>query len=208
MIRENISRGVPRLRLQQSEWICDSTDISFRANFITIDPAGEAEYEDYIVRDHAAGDITTEECAELLKMHSKRCSICRRKSVFPYRNRLPALYAPQKEIIRMHIRNINACRRMTFSTGMPENTCQREKVRTFSSILMPKSYDILKDHPINKARIEKGLNPANSLWIWGQGTRPELPNFRRKIRSEGNRDFRSRPHKGNRYFCGDADCGC
>ena len=43
------------------------TDISFRANFITIDPAGEAEYEDYIVRDHAAGDITTEECAELLK---------------------------------------------------------------------------------------------------------------------------------------------
>ena len=47
--------------------------------------------------------------------------------------------------------------------------------------MMRKSYDILKDHPINKARIEKGLNPANSLWIWGQGTRPELPNFNEKF---------------------------
>ena len=48
------------------------TDISFRANFITIDPAGEENYEDYIVKDHAAGDITTEECEELLKSINER----------------------------------------------------------------------------------------------------------------------------------------
>ena len=36
------------------------SDISFRANLITVDPDGADRYEDFIVRDHAAGDITTE----------------------------------------------------------------------------------------------------------------------------------------------------
>ena len=43
------------------------SDISFRANLITIDPDGAEEYEYFIVRDHAAGDITTEEAAELVE---------------------------------------------------------------------------------------------------------------------------------------------
>ena len=47
----------------------------------------------------------------------------------------------------------------------------------FITAMMKKSYDILKDHPVNKARIERGLNPANSLWIWGQGKKPQLSSF-------------------------------
>jgi 2,3-bisphosphoglycerate-independent phosphoglycerate mutase len=43
--------------------------------------------------------------------------------------------------------------------------------------LMKKSEEILKDHPINKKRIEEGKNPATSLWIWGEGTRPLLKDF-------------------------------
>ena len=51
--------------------------------------------------------------------------------------------------------------------------------------MMRESYAILKDHPVNKARIARGLNPANSLWIWGQGTRPELPDFNEKYGVRG-----------------------
>lgn len=51
---------------------------------------------------------------------------------------------------------------------------------------MRKSYEILKDHPVNKSRRERGLNPANSIWIWGQGTRPALPNFNKKYGVEGS----------------------
>ena len=40
-----------------------------------------------------------------------------------------------------------------------------------------KSYEILKNHPINKTRVEKGLNPANSIWLWGEGKKPALPTF-------------------------------
>src|SRR5690606_17190685 len=43
--------------------------------------------------------------------------------------------------------------------------------------MMEKSYHILKDHPVNQARVAKGLNPANSIWLWGEGKKPSLPNF-------------------------------
>jgi len=42
---------------------------------------------------------------------------------------------------------------------------------------MKKSTEILKDHPVNASRIERGLNPATSIWLWGQGKKPEMPLF-------------------------------
>lgn len=48
-----------------------------------------------------------------------------------------------------------------------------------------KSYDILKDHPVNIARKAKGLRPANSIWIWGEGIKPRLPLFEEKYHVEG-----------------------
>ncbi len=44
--------------------------------------------------------------------------------------------------------------------------------------LMERSKEILKDHPVNKKRIEEGLNPANSIWLWGQGVAPDMPSFK------------------------------
>lgn len=52
--------------------------------------------------------------------------------------------------------------------------------------LMKKSYDLLKDHPVNKARIEKGLRPANSIWLWGEGTKPALDSFFGKFGKKGS----------------------
>ena len=43
--------------------------------------------------------------------------------------------------------------------------------------LMQKSYEILKDHPVNKERIKNGESPANSVWLWGQGKKPALTPF-------------------------------
>ena len=43
--------------------------------------------------------------------------------------------------------------------------------------MMKKSYDILANHPLNIERMEKGLNPANSIWFWGAGTKPCLSSF-------------------------------
>lgn len=154
------------------------TDISFRANFITIDPAGEENYEDYIVKDHAAGDITTEECEELLKSINER---------FADEN----LYFHTGTGYRhcMLLKKEHPHAHTEYKCVPPHDILDRPareylpkgKSADFLIDMMRESYDILKDHPVNKARIEKGLNPANSLWIWGQGTRPQLPSFEEKF---------------------------
>ena len=51
---------------------------------------------------------------------------------------------------------------------------------------MIKSYALLKDHPINKKRIAEGKNPANSIWLWGEGTRPALTAFEEKYGLKGS----------------------
>lgn len=154
------------------------TDISFRANFITIDPADEENYEDYIVKDHAAGDITTEECEELLKSINEK---------FADEN----LYFHTGTGYRhcMLLKKEHPHAHTEYKCVPPHDILDRPareylpkgKSADFLIDMMRESYDILKNHPVNKARIEKGLNPANSLWIWGQGTRPQLPSFEEKF---------------------------
>ena len=45
---------------------------------------------------------------------------------------------------------------------------------------MKKSVDVLKNHPVNLARVAAGKRPATSIWLWGQGDRPSLEDFKAK----------------------------
>lgn len=51
--------------------------------------------------------------------------------------------------------------------------------------LMKKSYEILKDHPVNQARKARGLRTANSIWLWGEGKKPALSSFQEKYHKTG-----------------------
>ena len=53
------------------------------------------------------------------------------------------------------------------------------------SRLMNLSHEYLNQHEINQARIEQGLRPANMAWIWGQGTKPQLPSFKSRFGLRG-----------------------
>jgi 2,3-bisphosphoglycerate-independent phosphoglycerate mutase len=37
--------------------------------------------------------------------------------------------------------------------------------------------EVVRDHPVNQARIAAGKPPANAIWLWGQGKAPQLPRF-------------------------------
>lgn len=50
---------------------------------------------------------------------------------------------------------------------------------------MMDSVDILESHPVNRSRIRAGKNPANSVWLWGQGRRPQMPTFHEKYGIRG-----------------------
>jgi len=52
--------------------------------------------------------------------------------------------------------------------------------------MMIESSKFLKDHPVNLRRMAKGLRPANSIWLWGEGKKPSIPKFYEKYRLYGS----------------------
>ncbi len=51
--------------------------------------------------------------------------------------------------------------------------------------IMEKSYKLLKDHPINIKRQKSKENPANMIWLWGEGKKPQIPSFYEKYGKNG-----------------------
>ena len=51
--------------------------------------------------------------------------------------------------------------------------------------LMEQSKEILAHHEVNRVRLDLGENPADMIWLWGQGTRPKLPSFNDKFDVKG-----------------------
>jgi 2,3-bisphosphoglycerate-independent phosphoglycerate mutase len=43
--------------------------------------------------------------------------------------------------------------------------------------LMERSKAVLADHPVNRARVERGEKPATQIWLWGQGRAPTVTPF-------------------------------
>lgn len=152
------------------------SDVSFRTNLVTL--TGEGDYEDLTIIDHSAGDITNEEAEELIKDIDSKLGtndlkfypgVSYRHALIMRNGRTDFELTPPHDIVEKQIREY-----------LPKGTDPG-----FVTELMKKSYDILKDHPVNKKRIEKGLNPANSIWIWGQGKKPQLSSFKDKYGISG-----------------------
>ena len=143
-------------------------DVSFRCNLVTLSEE-EERYEDRHILDHSSGEISTEEAAELLSALSE--GLKREGYTFyvgtSYRHLLIREKGKVVELTAPH--DI-----LTKQIGgyLPEDEVLRE--------MMVRSYDILKDHPVNKKRRAEGKNPANSAWFWGAGTRPALRSFEEK----------------------------
>ena len=43
---------------------------------------------------------------------------------------------------------------------------------------MEDSRGLLEKHEINRVRVDLKENPANMIWLWGQGTNPNMPSFK------------------------------
>ncbi len=153
------------------------TDVSFRANLVTL--SDEAVYEDKTILDYCADDISTEEAAELMKFIAEKLDtdVFHYYSGVSYRHCLiwnngtldVGTLTPPHDITGKPIKEY---------LGFNENSKPLLE-------MMKKSYDLLKDHPVNKARVERGLRPANSLWFWGEGVRKSLMPFTEKYGKKG-----------------------
>lgn len=154
------------------------TDVSFRCNLVTL--SDEANYEDKTILDYCADDISTEEAKELVEYLENHLGNDEFKlySGVSYRHCL---------IWNNGTLEVGDLTPPHDITGKPI----KEYIPTHPNAqklydMMVKSYDLLKDHPVNKAREAKGLRPANSMWLWGEGVRASLMPFTEKYGLKGS----------------------
>lgn len=150
-----------------------SDDVSFRCNIVTLSEEEKA-YEDRRILDHSSGEISTEDAAVLV--NALKDGLKREGYEFytgtSYRHLLIWKHGKVVELTAPH--DILTRR---IGEYLPQDPALRE--------MMVKSYDILSRHPMNIKRKEQGLNPANSAWFWGAGTRPALSSFEEKYHLKG-----------------------
>ena len=147
-------------------------DVAIRANLVTL--TQEENYEDKRILDHSADEITTEEAKILLEAVKKELEneIFQFYTGTSYRHCLI-----WKEGMTVPLTPPHDIRGKKIGEYLPDEPALLE--------MQKKSYEILKDHPVNRARMEKGLNPGNSLWFWGAGTKPSLDPFEEKFHKKG-----------------------
>ena len=144
-------------------------ETAYRCNVVTL--SDEGEYEDKIMLDHSADEITTAEADELIKALEAH-----------FGNELRHFYTGVSYRHCILWKNGND----TYDFSRPHDIigrCIRDYLPSEDNgggefrRLMKESYEVLNHHPVNEARRARGLKPANSAWLWSPGKKPRLPDF-------------------------------
>lgn len=144
-------------------------DVAFRCNLITL--SDDAGYEQKTMVDYSAGEITSEEAAELIAAVNQELGGSERR-FYPgisYRH----LMVWQGGPVKVELTPPHDISDRSVTDYLPKGEGQDILLE-----IMRNSYLLLKDHPVNRSRIQRGLRPANSVWLWGQGKKPSLPLFK------------------------------
>lgn len=146
------------------------TDVSLRTNLVTLSE-DDLPYEEKTIEDYCADDISTEEAEVLINYIEEKLGTDEFK-FYPgvsYRHCL---------IWDNGTTDLGKMTPPHDITGkvITEYLSAEENAKPLIE-MMKKSYDLLKDHPVNLERKAKGKRPANSIWLWGEGTRPAFDSF-------------------------------
>ncbi len=145
-------------------------DIAFRCNLIT-------EKEGFIA-DYCADHITTEEARELIESLDGAFDIGKFYTGVSYRHLFvlkkdgDLICTPPHDVIGGEIKK---------HTIKPADS----PVAQMLNKMTLDSKDVLEDHPVNKNRVKDGKNPANMIWLWGQGVMPDITPLKEKYGISG-----------------------
>lgn len=150
-----------------------ATDVALRCNIVTVS-TDALPYEEKTIIDHSSSEISTEDAAVLLEAVRKELETDTYKFYVGTSYRHLTIWdkgevvelTPPHDVLGQKI-----------GQYLPQDEVLKE--------MQKRSYDILANHPLNIERMKKGLNPANSLWFWGAGTRPCVTSFEEKNNKKG-----------------------
>jgi 2,3-bisphosphoglycerate-independent phosphoglycerate mutase len=145
-------------------------DVSLRTNLVTLSE-DDLPYEEKTILDYCADDISTDEAKILIEYIQEKLG----NEVFTF---YPGVSYRHCLIWQNGTCDLGKMTPPHDITGkvITEHLSNSENAKPLIE-LMKKSYDLLKDHPVNIARKERGKRPANSIWLWGEGTRPAFDSF-------------------------------
>lgn len=147
----------------------NDTDVTLRCNLVTL--SDEESYDDKTMIDYSAGDISSEDAAVLIKAVQEHFG----NTEFTF---YPGV--AYRHCLLWHNGTTD------LGTMTPPHDISDKVIGKYLSTaenakelirMMRESYDVLSNHPLNKERIKNGLRPANSIWLWGEGTKPKLGTF-------------------------------
>ena len=150
------------------------TDVTYRVNTVTL--SDEEAYEDKTMVDYSSDEITSAEGAQLMQAMNEAFANERihfyagtsyRNLMVEHKGKTGCTLTPPHDISSRVI-----------GAHLPKGA-------DYLLDMMKKSYDILKNHPVNLDRVKRGLHPANSIWFWGEGTKPGVTNFKEKYGVDG-----------------------
>ena len=152
-------------------------DVTYRCNLVTL--SDEQALSDRSMIDYSAGEISSEEAAQLIAVMQSRFGSDKIEfhPGVSYRHCLV-------------LRDGETGARLTPPHDLSGQTLGEAHLpqganRDLLLELMAYSTEAFRDHPVNLARIAQGKNPATSAWFWGEGTRPKLNNFQQQYGLRG-----------------------
>ncbi len=146
-------------------------EIAFRCNLVTI--------KEEILEDYSAGHISTQEAKELIEFLDKKIGSDKVK-FYPgvsYRH-LMVIKNPKSEIRNPKLISTppHDITGKPYDAYLPQGA-NAEIIRE----LMFAAQSFLEDHPVNQKRMKANKNPANMIWLWGQGIPPKIPTFKQRF---------------------------
>ncbi len=154
-------------------------EVAFRCNLVTI--------SDERMADYSAGHISNEEAKSIIEeLNSKLGSddikfypgvSYRHIVVFKCKDK-----GEQEGFVNAKCTPPHDIAGKTITRFLPSRTSQAAVLQR----LMDESRKILADHDVNRVRLDLKENPANMIWLWGQGMRPFMPKFSKLYHVEGS----------------------
>ena len=143
----------------------EEKDVALRCNLVTLTEE-DVPYEQQRILDHSSSEISTEDAKILLDAVTKEMADemyqfyagTSYRHCLIWKNGKVIDLTPPHDVLEQQI-----------TPYLPKDKRLLQ--------MQERSYEILKEHPLNKERRAKGLNPVNSFWFWGAGTKPALSSF-------------------------------
>lgn len=146
------------------------SDVSLRTNLVTLSDKGEP-FADKVIEDYCADDISTGEARQLIEAVQAAFG----GGEYDFYTGVSYRHCLIWHDGTTELGNMTPPHDITGKVIGP-HLSTAETARPLLE-MMEKSFDLLKDHPVNKARVAAGRRPANCIWLWGEGKRPALRPF-------------------------------